>query len=368
MQVFDKNKSGMQTVVVGLSGGVDSSVAALLLKREGHNVIGVFMKNWEEKDDGGVCTSEQDASDAQMVAQKLGIPFHVVNFCKEYEKNVFREFLKDLEKGLTPNPDVLCNREVKFGPLLEYARKMGADKLATGHYADVEPRDGLFQLKTAADEDKDQTYFLCELSQEQLGFAYFPLAGLNKKEVRKLAKENDLLTAGKKDSTGICFIGERDFKEFLKPYLKGEPGDIVTPEGKVLGRHEGLCYYTIGQKRGLKIGGVNGFEGASFCVIDKCAKTNRLIAAPDGSEATLRRTLGAKRFNFTGRVYESVKPHKLEARIRHRQALQKCSAVFENGGAKVSFNEPQRAITRGQFVVLYDGKDVVGGGKITCLN
>lgn len=353
----------MQTIVVGLSGGVDSAVAAFLLKRQGHNVIGVFMKNWEEKSADGVCTSEADAHDAQAVAEKIGIPFHVVNFTKEYKENVFKEFLSDIAAGLTPNPDVLCNREIKFGPLLDFAKKIGADKLATGHYANILEENGVFQLQRCIDDNKDQTYFLCELSEEQLRYACFPLAALDKKEVRKIASQQGFAVAQKKDSTGICFIGERNFKNFLSSYVKGTKGDIVTTSGVKIGEHDGLCFYTIGQKKGLAIGGVKGFEGASFCVVDKDAKTNRLIVAADGTDAVLSYGLAAQKFNFTGKKYKGQ--HKLTARFRHRQPLQSVTAVFEDGGIKVIFDEPQRAITKGQFAVLYDGKNVVGGGKIT---
>lgn len=354
------------TIAVGLSGGVDSSVAALLLKQQGHNVIGIFMKNWEEKDENGVCTSEQDAIDARVVADKIGIPLHVVNFSQEYKKQVFSQFLSDIEDGLTPNPDVLCNSQIKFGHLLDYAKKLGASKLATGHYADVEYLDGVYMLKQSHDKHKDQTYFLVDLSQEQLAYALFPLNGIDKHKVREIASKYDLITAQKKDSTGICFIGERNFKNFLNSYVKGTAGDIVTIDGKKIGTHDGLPFYTIGQKKGLMIGGQKGYEGASFCVVEKCAKTNRLIVAVDGTDAVFNKKLTADKFNFTGKIYKANEEYEFDARIRHGQPLQKCKAMFDlNGGVVVEFKDRQRAVTTGQYVALYDNQYVVGGGKIS---
>ena len=244
-----------ETIVVGMSGGVDSSIVALKLKKQGYNVIGLFMKNWEESTDTGHCTSEQDYEDVQKVCNKIGIPYYSVNFSKEYMNRVFKYFLEEYKRGRTPNPDVLCNREIKFGPFLEYAKKLGADYIATGHYAQRERKNGYTYLKKAVDTNKDQTYFLNQLNQDQLGYTLFPIGDMLKPDLRKIAEEYDLSTAHKKDSTGICFIGERNFKEFLSQYLPNQKGDIVDIDtGKVMGRHDGLMYYTIGQRRGLGIG------------------------------------------------------------------------------------------------------------------
>ena len=353
-------------IVVGLSGGVDSSVAALLLKEQGYDVVGLFMKNWEEDDINGACTAEQDWKDATRVATKIGIPCYSVNFAKEYWDRVFTYFLEELKRGRTPNPDVLCNREIKFGPFLEYAKTLGADKIATGHYARVEEKNGKFYLRKAVDLSKDQSYFLNQLSQKQLAAVWFPLGNINKTEVRKIATENGLATAAKKDSTGICFIGERNFKNFLKTFLPAQKGEIRDKRTeKVLGTHDGLMYYTLGQRKGLGIGGQKTGTGESFFVVEKDLKKNVLyVTQGEGNELL---SLGCR---ATGMNWHPAKPESTEfecfAKFRYRQEDQAVK-VFDEGNktARIEFKQKQRAVTPGQFVVLYD-KDgyVVGGGTI----
>ena len=276
----------MKTVVIGMSGGVDSSVGAYLLKKQGYNVIGIFMHNWEEEQ-GGHCTAESDWEDVKRVCNKLGIPYYSVNFAKEYYDRVFTEFLEEYKAGRTPNPDVLCNREIKFGPFLEYARSLGADYIATGHYAKVEKRGEKTYLLKAKDDNKDQTYFLNQLSQDQLKDVIFPLADMLKPDVRKIAEKYNLITADKKDSTGICFIGERRFRQFLQNYIPANSGDIMTLDGKVVGKHEGAMFYTLGQRRGLNIGGKSGGTGERWFVIDKDIKKKDLSAKAGVSPATI---------------------------------------------------------------------------------
>ena len=276
----------MKTVVVGMSGGVDSSVAALLLKEQGFNVIGLYMNNWEETDACGACTGEEDFADVRRVANKIGIPYYSVNFAKEYLDRVFSYFLSEYAAGRTPNPDVLCNREIKFKDFKEKAKELGADYIATGHYCDILHENGVHYLLKAKDQSKDQTYFLNQLSQEQLDGVLFPLGKLDKSEVRKIAEKNGLATAAKKDSTGICFIGERNFRNFLSKYLPAKKGDIVTTDGKKIGEHTGLMYYTLGQRRGLNIGGQKGDDGGRWFVIEKDLKNNILYVA-HGSEERL---------------------------------------------------------------------------------
>ena len=264
-------------IVVGMSGGVDSSVAALLLKQQGYDVAGVFMKNWEETDEDGVCTATADYEDVRRVSEQIGIPYYTVNFAKEYRERVFSYFLEEYRAGRTPNPDVLCNCEIKFKAFLDFALRTGASALATGHYARLRREGGAVRLLRAADAGKDQTYFLAGLTQAQLARAMFPVGGLQKKELRTIAAEAGLATALKKDSTGICFIGERNFKRFLMQYLPAQPGEIVTLSGKVIGRHDGLMYYTLGQRRGLGIGGQREGSGESWFVIGKDLARNLLI-------------------------------------------------------------------------------------------
>ena len=354
----------METIVVGMSGGVDSSVTALLLKEQGYKVIGLFMKNWEEKDALGRCTSTQDYDDVRKVCDKIGIPYYSVNFSKEYYERVFEYFLASYKEGRTPNPDVLCNREIKFGPFLERAKILGADYIATGHYAKKEEQDGLFYLKKAFDKQKDQTYFLNQLNQEQLKFALFPLGDLTKPQVREIAKQHDLSTATKKDSTGICFIGERNFREFLSHYLPAQPGEIKTLNGKTIGKHQGLMYYTIGQHKGLGIGGQKGEEQGAWFVAKKDLTTNTLFVDQGKQDALYSRELITAGFNWIPQ-----KPAKPEfecfAKFRYRQADQKVTCKIEGENVHLEFSEPQRAITQGQFAVLYDeNENCLGGGEI----
>lgn len=349
-------------VVVGISGGVDSSVAAYLLKKQGHEVIGLFMINWEEKD--GQCTAEADFEDVKRVCNKLGIPYFSVNYAKEYYDRVFKYFLDEYKKGRTPNPDVLCNREIKFGPFLEQARRLGADMIATGHYAKKIEKDGKFYLAKALDDNKDQSYFLNQLSQKQLASVIFPLADIEKPEVRKIAKELGLSTAEKKDSTGICFIGERNFKKFLKEFLPAQPGNIIDLNGNVVGKHDGLMYYTLGQRRGLNIGGKAGGNGERWFVVKKDLGKNELVVSQGEGKELFSNGLFAIEMNF---IPERPKENEFEcfAKFRYRQPDQKVKVkIIDDKRIQVDFAEPQRAITPGQFVVLYDEKGICLGGGI----
>ncbi len=352
-------------IVVGMSGGVDSSVVAKLLKDKGEQVVGLFMHNWEEKDPNGVCTSEQDFEDVKKVCTKIGIPYFSVNFAKEYLDRVFSHFLEEYQAGRTPNPDVLCNREIKFGPFLEYAKKLGAEKIATGHYANVEEKDGLFYLKKAVDQNKDQTYFLNQLNQEQLSQVIFPIGNLTKPELRKLAEEYGLSTAHKKDSTGICFIGERKFKEFLSNYLPAKAGNIVNKQtGKVIGRHDGLMYYTLGQRKGLGIGGSHDGTGEPWFVCEKDLKNNILYVTQGNDDCLYSVALKSGVVNWI-----PTKPKQTNfdcyAKFRYRQPEQKVNVTInEDGTTLVKFAERQRAITPGQYVVFYDEQYCLGGAVI----
>lgn len=348
-------------VVVGMSGGVDSAVSALLLKEQGHEVIGLFMYNWEETGDDGACTAETDFLDVKKVCGVLGIPYYSVNFAEEYLERVFSYFLAEYSAGRTPNPDVLCNREIKFGPFLNYALNMGADKIATGHYAGLDIIDDSYYLKKAADENKDQTYFLHQLSQHQLSKTIFPLADYKKDQTREIAEKYNLPVSKKKDSTGICFIGERKFKQFLQNYLPAKSGDIVDLNNNIVGKHDGLMYYTLGQRRGLGIGGGFGGDGRWY-VVDKDLKNNRLIVSCGEGEELFSNALIAKEVNWI------KKPDKISfecfAKFRYRQAEQRVCVTIQNDGVEVKFETPQRAVTPGQYAVFYDDKYCLGGGVI----
>ena len=360
------NNQEIEKVVVGLSGGVDSSVAALLLKEQGFDVVGLFMQNWDEEDENGACTAEQDWKDATRVATKIGIPAFSVNFARQYWDRVFVYFLDELKKGRTPNPDVLCNREIKFGPFLQYAVTLGADKIATGHYARVEERNGEFLLRKAKDLSKDQSYFLNQLSQKQLGAVWFPLGELDKTDVRKIATEHGLATAAKKDSTGICFIGERNFRNFLKTYLPARPGEIRDMRTeKVLGRHDGLMYYTLGQRRGLGIGGQKDGSGESFFVVKKDLDGNILYVTQGEGKELLSDGLFASGMNWIPKKPQT-KHFSCFAKFRYRQEDQAVEVeVLDDSHIRIDFEKKQRAITPGQFVVLYDADGyVLGGGTI----
>lgn len=350
----------MPTVVVGISGGVDSSVAAYLLKEKGFNVIGLFMINWDKED--SECTAKEDYEDVKRVCGKIGIPYYSVNYAKEYRENVFDYFLEEYKQGRTPNPDVLCNREIKFGPFLQFAKKIGADSIATGHYAKVEKRDGKTYLLKAADKDKDQSYFLCQLRQDQLSDVLFPLADMAKPQVRAIARQLDLSTAEKKDSTGICFIGERNFKQFLMNYLPARKGNICDENGKVVGQHDGLMYYTLGQRKGLNIGGVSGGKGGRWFVLKKDMENNVLIVSQGETDLLFSKGLIAGTINWI-----PEKPSDsfyCMAKTRYRQSDQACHVEVHGDKMTVTFAEKQRAVTPGQFVVLYDGDICIGSGVI----
>lgn len=348
----------MKTVGVGMSGGVDSSVAALLLKEAGYKVIGLFMKNWEEKDGSGVCTSATDFDDANRVAEKLQIPLIPLNFSEEYWERVFKEFLNKLEAGLTPNPDVLCNREIKFDCLLEKARALGADFLATGHYCQTENG----QLLKGADPLKDQSYFLHLIEGKLLSEVLFPIGHLPKAEVRALAKKSGLPTHAKKDSTGICFIGKRDFKSFISDYIPYHKGQFEDTQGRVIGEHAGCAYYTIGQRKGLGIGG----RGEAWFVVGKDIGRNVVIIEQGTDHPALyASTLIASNPHFIGSP--PAFPLRCTAKIRYRQLDEPCLVEETEEGLRVIFDQPQRAITPGQSVVFYNGPLCLGGAHIDSL-
>jgi tRNA-specific 2-thiouridylase len=356
-------------VVLGMSGGVDSSVAALLLKEQGYEVIGIFMKNWDDTDEFGHCTAEEDAEDVRRVCDQIGIPFYTVNFERQYYDKVFTYFLDEYRAGRTPNPDVMCNREIKFGEFLDKATALGADYLATGHYARVQERDGLFQLLRGVDGNKDQTYFLNALTQRQLAKAMFPIGHLPKPEVRRIAEAANLATAKKKDSTGVCFIGERDFKQFLSGYLPARGGDIRTPEGELKGRHDGLMYYTLGQRQGLGIGGSGSGTGEPWFVAGKDLARNVLIVVQGEKHPALYSSaLTASGMNWiAGSAPAAAASDSLRctAKFRYRQPDQGVTVAARPDGLwDVIFDAPQKAVTPGQSVVLYDGELCLGGAVI----
>lgn len=350
-------------VVIGMSGGVDSSVAALLLKEQGYDVIGIFMKNWDEKDDEGFCAAEEDYEDVRRVCNKIDIPYYTVNFVKEYWDRVFTYFLDEYKKGRTPNPDVMCNKEIKFKAFLDYALKLGAQFIATGHYAQIEYLNNEYNLVRGADNNKDQTYFLCGLSQYQLSKTIFPLGHLEKPKVRDIATKAGLPTADKKDSTGICFIGERNFDEFLDKYLPAKPGEIKSIEGQKLGRHNGLMHYTMGQRKGLGIGGTG--TGEPWFVASKDLEKNVLYVVQGSNHPALfSKGLIAGDVNFISNNKPS-KPFECTAKFRYRQPDQKVTVYpLEENKCKVIFYIPQKAISVGQAVVFYSDKICLGGGII----
>ena len=353
----------MARIVVGMSGGVDSSVAALLLKRAGHEVIGVFMKNWEEKDENGVCTSESDWADVRSVCDAIGIPYYSVNFVKEYYDRVFAYFLDEYRRGRTPNPDVLCNREIKFKAFLDFAMKIGADHLATGHFCRLgEDAQGKKLLLRGADDNKDQSYFLYMLGQEPLSKAMFPVGGMTKAQVREVAAEAGLINSKKKDSTGVCFIGERSFKPFLKQFLPAQPGEMQTLSGRVVGRHDGLMYYTLGQRRGLGIGGVDGEAGGRWFVLAKDMERNVLVVENGGDHPLLysRHVEGEGATWIAGEA--PARSFDCTCKFRYRQPDQQVHVELgENGRVLVAAKERQRAVTPGQSMVFYQGGVCLGG-------
>ena len=361
-----------EKIVVGMSGGVDSSVVALLLKRAGHDVVGLFMKNWEDDDDDEYCSTRQDLIDCAAVADLIGIELEAVNFSAEYKERVFSAFLAEYQAGRTPNPDVLCNAEIKFKAFLDHAIALGAGRIATGHYAGVREvragqNAGHFELLKAADMSKDQSYFLYRLTQAQLASAVFPLAQLQKSEVRKIAKEAGLPVHAKRDSTGICFIGERPFREFLNRYLPRTPGPIRTPEGRMIGEHVGLAFYTIGQRKGIGIGGVKGggTEGEAWYVAGKDMGKNELIVVCGHDHPLLQKgSLHAADLSWvSGGAPDAAAAY--AAKTRYRQADAPCRIVrLEDDFADLSFEQPQWAVTPGQSAVLYQGEVCLGGGVI----
>jgi tRNA-specific 2-thiouridylase len=345
-------------VVVGMSGGVDSSVAALLLKRQGHEVVGLFMKNWEDDDDDEYCSTRQDLIDAAAAADVIGIDLEAVNFSAEYKDRVFAEFLREYSAGRTPNPDVLCNAEIKFKAFLDHAMRLGAEKIATGHYARAEGE----RLLKGADPQKDQSYFLHRLNRAQLARVLFPVGDLKKSEVRRIALEAGLPNHAKKDSTGICFIGERPFREFLNRYLPKAPGRIVDEDGKALGEHIGLAFYTIGQRKGIGLGG----PGEPWYVAEKRLKENELVVVRGHDHPMLlKKSLEAADSTWIGSSAPSEGTN-LSGKTRYRQADSPCtlSRVLDSE-IRVDFPAPQWAVTPGQSVVLYDGEVCLGGGIIT---
>ena len=354
-----------KTVVIGMSGGVDSSVAALLLKEQGYNVIGLYMMNWEETDENGCCTAEEDYADVRRVCSLIDIPYYTVNFAKEYMDRVFSYFLQEYKAGRTPNPDVLCNREIKFGPFLEEAKKLGADYIATGHYCKILHENGIHFLQKAKDENKDQTYFLNQLSQYQLQNVIFPLQDIEKPKVREIALANGLATAKKKDSTGICFIGERNFRKFLSTYLPAQKGKILDLSGRQVGEHLGLMYYTLGQRRGLELGGIKGDEEQGRWFVVKKDLQNNILYVSHGDEAPLYSSAcEVSGFNWIPFVPEK-KQFECKAKFRYRQPDQNVLVnVKQDGGLTIEFKEKQRAVTEGQYAVLYDGINCLGGGVI----
>ena len=351
-------------VIVGMSGGVDSSVTALLCQQQGFQVEGLFMKNWDEDDGTEYCTAMEDLADAEAVCKQLGIKLNQANFAAEYWDNVFSHFLEEYRAGRTPNPDVLCNREIKFNVFAEYARQLGADLIATGHYARLVTIEGEQRLCKALDADKDQSYFLQSVTQEQLANVIFPLGEINKTKVRQIAKDNNLPNHAKKDSTGICFIGERRFKDFLQQYLPASPGEIVDLQGQQIGEHDGLMYHTLGQRQGLGIGGKKGASEAPWYVVQKNRKTNQLVVA-QGNEhpALFSSEMCVEHVSWIGSA--PPLPSEIAAKVRYRQADQSCHVqATDNETLKVMFDKPQRAVTPGQWACFYNGDVCLGGGII----
>lgn len=352
-------------MIVGLSGGVDSAVTAYLLKKEGHDVHAVFMKNWEEDDRVEHCPATQDIADAQAVAAMLNIPFEVINFSEQYWERVFEDFLTHYRNGRTPNPDVLCNKEIKFKAFLNYAQSRDADLIATGHYARIQNKNNLYFLTKARDLNKDQSYFLYLLDQTQLAASCFPLSGFSKQEVRQIAASLNFPNHAKKDSTGICFIGERKFRAFLNEYLPFKPGEMVTSEGEILGEHVGLTFYTIGQRQGLAIGGRKGKADSPWYVADKDFQKNRLVVVQgENHPALFKKEITASQLHWI--TITPKLPTEVTAKTRYRQADQRCwiKPLTNPKTVRVTFDVPQRALTPGQSIVFYQDDICLGGGII----
>jgi len=357
--------SSTQKIIVGLSGGVDSSVTLHLLLSQGYAVEAVFMKNWEADDSDEYCAAEQDLHDAQQICDQLNVKLHSVNFSDQYWDRVFEYFLAEYKAGRTPNPDVLCNKEIKFKAFLDYALSLGGSKIATGHYAGVEYTNGKYHLLRGADNDKDQSYFLYLLNQHQLEHTLFPLAKIRKTDVRAIAEKNHLVTHNKKDSTGICFIGERRFKDFLQTYIPAQCGDLVTDKGKSIGKHDGLMYYTIGQRKGLNIGGTKIGDGSPWYVADKQLDTNTLVVVQNHDHPLLyKNQLTAQQVHWVSEAPNAY-PYTCTAKTRYRQQDSVCH-ITKNKDETISvqFDEPQWAITSGQSIVFYQQQRCLGGGII----
>jgi len=354
-----------EKIIVGMSGGVDSSVSAYLLLQQGYRVEGLFMKNWEEDDTEEYCSASEDLADAQQVCERLDIPLHTVNFSGEYWDNVFEYFLHEYRTGRTPNPDIMCNREIKFKAFLDHARMLGAERIATGHYVRTRRRNGRVELLRGMDGNKDQSYFLYALNQHQLAHALFPIGELDKSEVRDIARQQQFVVHAKKDSTGICFIGERKFRDFLQRFIPAQPGKIVSVDGCELGEHSGLMYYTIGQRQGLGIGGTEEGSDEPWYVVAKALDENRLIVAQGVDNPRLYHShCRVTDLHWISQSVDSV-PFACSAKSRYRQRDSDCQVIeLENGNASVEFNTPQRAVTPGQALVLYAGEQCLGGGTI----
>ena len=354
-----------EKIIVGMSGGVDSSVSAYLLLQQGYDVEALFMKNWEEDDTAEYCSATEDLADAQLVCDALGIRLHTVNFSSEYWDNVFEHFLHEYRIGRTPNPDIMCNREIKFKAFLDHAQVLGARRIATGHYVRTRERDGVVELLRGLDNNKDQSYFLYALNQHQLGHALFPVGELEKSEVRDIARSENFAIHAKKDSTGICFIGERKFRDFLQRFIPAQPGGIYSAEGKQLGEHSGLMYYTIGQRQGLGIGGTKPGNDDPWYVVSKDLDNNRLIVTQGVNNPLLFHTYcGITDLHWIADVAATL-PFTCSAKTRYRQQDSQCRLLSIKGNrAEIEFTEPQRAVTPGQALVLYQGELCLGGGTI----
>ncbi len=357
--------ANQEKIIVGMSGGVDSSVSAYLLLQRGYRVEGLFMKNWEEDDTEEYCSASVDLADAQQVCDRLDIPLHTVNFSSEYWDNVFEHFLHEYRIGRTPNPDVMCNREIKFKAFLDHAQMLGAKRIATGHYVRTRERNGRIELLRGKDANKDQSYFLYALNQHQLAHSLFPVGELDKSEVRDIAREQEFVVHGKKDSTGICFIGERKFKDFLQRFIPAQPGKIVSVDGSELGEHSGLMYYTIGQRQGLGIGGTEEGSAEPWYVVAKVLDQNRLVVAQGVDNPHLYHT--HCRITDLHWISQSAgpTPFSCSAKNRYRQRDSDCRfTAIDHSGANVEFSTPQRAVTPGQALVLYAKEQCLGGGTI----
>ncbi|MCC2615397.1 tRNA 2-thiouridine(34) synthase MnmA [Aestuariibacter halophilus] len=363
---LNPSDNAAKKVIVGMSGGVDSSVSAYLLLQQGYQVEGLFMKNWEEDDDDEYCAAAEDLADAQAVADKLGIELHTINFAAEYWDNVFEYFLEEYKNGRTPNPDIMCNKEIKFKAFLEFAAEdLGADYIATGHYVRRTNRDGHWQMLRGLDANKDQSYFLYTLGEQHIAKTLFPVGELEKPRVREIAEQQGLITHDKKDSTGICFIGERKFKDFLARYLPAQPGPIETAEGEVIGEHEGLMYHTLGQRKGLHIGGMKDFGDAPWYVVDKDVERNTLIVGQGADHPRLySKGLVANQLHWVDRQ-GPAQPLRCAVKTRYRQQDIPCQVTPKpDGSVEVMFDTPQKAVTPGQSAVFYADDVCLGGGII----